>query len=134
VGVGADERVGEGDAVTLFDDPCQELEVDLMADAGAGRHDLEAAERLLAPAQEEVALVVPFELELHVPSERNAGREGVDLDGVIDHELDRDQRIDLRGIAAEIRHRVPHRGEVDDGGHAGQVLEQDARRHERDLL
>src|SRR5690348_17805024 len=37
-------------------------------------------------------------------------------------------RVDLRRVAAEVGHRVPHRREVDDGRHAGQVLEQDARR------
>ena len=31
------------------------------------------------------------------------------------------------------RHRVAHRGEVDDRGHAGEVLQQHARRHEGDL-
>ena len=43
------------------------------------------------------------------------------------------ERIDARGIAAEVGHRVAHRGEVDDRGHAREVLEQDARGHERDF-
>ena len=42
------------------------LEVDLVADAGAGRHHAEIVERLLAPAQELVALAVPLVLELDV--------------------------------------------------------------------
>ena len=37
------------------------------------------------------------------------------------------------GIAAERAHRVAHRGQVDDGRDAGEVLEQDPRRRERDL-
>ena len=41
--------------------------------------------------------------------------------------------LTLRRVAAEVRHRVAHRGEVDDRGHAGEVLEHDARGHERDL-
>jgi hypothetical protein len=52
---------------------------------------------------------------------------------VVDHELGRDQRVDARRVAAELRHRVAHRREVDDGGHAGEVLHDDARRRERDL-
>ena len=43
VRVGADERVRERDAVAVLDDPREVLEVHLVADAGAGRHDLEAA-------------------------------------------------------------------------------------------
>ena len=38
-----------------------------------------------------------------------------------------------RGIAAEVLHRVPHRREVDDRRHAGEVLVEDAARPEGDL-
>ena len=37
------------------------------------------------------------------------------------------------GSPPSARHRVAHRGEVDDGGDAGEVLQQDARRREGDL-
>jgi hypothetical protein len=37
-------------------------------------------------------------------------------------------------VAAQVRHRVAHRGEVDHGRHAGEVLHHDARRREGDLL
>ena len=57
----------------------------------------------------------------------------VDDHGVVDDEVDRHQRVDLLGIAAERGHRVAHRGEVDHGRHAGEVLHQHARRPEGDL-
>ena len=133
VRVGADERVGEGPAVSLLDDPSEELEVHLMDDSRSGRHDLEVPEALLAPAEEGVALAVALELELDVADERAARAEDVDLHRVVDHELDGNQRVDLLRAAAQVRHRVAHRGEVDDGRDAGEVLEQDARRRERDL-
>ena len=133
VRVGADERVGERLAVALLDHAREELEVDLVDDARPGRHDLEVAEALLAPAEEGVALAVALELELDVAREGAARAEDVDLHRVVDHELDRDQRVDLLRVAAEVGHRVPHRREVDDGRDAGEVLEQDARRREGDL-
>ena len=71
VRVGPDERVREGDAVALVDDAREELEVHLVDDAGARRHDLEVVERALAPAQERVALAVALELELGVPEDRS---------------------------------------------------------------
>ena len=37
------------------------------------------------------------------------------------------------GIAAHLGHRVAHGGQVDDARHAGEVLEDDAGRHERQL-
>ena len=133
VRVGADERVREGDAVALLDHPRQVLEVDLVHDARPRRHDLEVAEGLLAPAEERVALAVALELELDVPREGAVRAEDVDLDGVVDHELDGNQRVDLLRVAAEVGHRVPHRGEVDDGRDAGEVLQEHPGRREGDL-
>ena len=104
-----------------------------MHDPGVGRHDREVVERVLAPAQELVALLVALELALRVAAERVARAERVDLDRVVDHELGRDERVDLRRVAAHRRHRVAHRREVDDRRHAGEVLHQHARRRERDL-
>ena len=65
-------RVGRQLAVDLAgeDDAGEVLDVDLVHDAGAGRHDLEVVERALAPAQELVALVVALVLELDVALER----------------------------------------------------------------
>ena len=54
--------------------------------------------------------------------------EVVDLHRVVDHQVDRHQRIDLLRIAAEPLHGGPHGGEVDDARHAGEVLQHDAGR------
>jgi hypothetical protein len=126
VRVGAEHRVGvdRAGAVVLVaeDDGREEFEVNLMDDPGIGRDDAEVAKRLLAPAQERVALAVARELELDVPAERVGGAEVVDLHGVIDDQVRGLQRVDARRIAAERAHRVAHRGEIDDRGHAGEVL------------
>ena len=134
VRVGADERVGIEHAVVLEHDAREVLEVDLVHDAGVGRHGLEALERRLAPAQEGVALAVALVLLLGVDPERLGGAERVDLDRVVDHELDRDERVDRGRVAAHVGHRVAQRGEVDDARHAGEVLQDHARGRERDLL
>ncbi len=129
-----DERVGEGDAAALLHDAREELEVHLVDDPGARRHDLEVVERALAPAQERVALAVALELELRVAEDRTPRGELVHLHRVIDDELDGKERIDLPRVAAQLVHRVAHCREVDDGRHAGEVLEEDAARREGDLL
>ena len=103
VAVGADQRVGKGDfdrlAVALLlrrpDGLGEIFEIDLMADAGAGRHDAEVGEALLAPFQEPVALLVLLVFARHVLAERLAGAEIVDHDRMVDDEVDRHQRIDL---------------------------------------
>ena len=68
--IGADERVGIGDCVgavaavrSSVQTVCARIfEVDLVADAGAGRHDAEVVEGLLAPLQEVVALAVALDI------------------------------------------------------------------------
>ena len=110
------------------------LEVDLVADAGARRHDLHVRERLLAPAQEQVALVVALVLELDVLAERERRAVLVDLHRVIDHEVGRLQRVDRVAGQAELDERVAHRGEVAHRGDAGEVLHQHARGAELDLV
>jgi len=52
---------------------------------------------------------------------------------MVDDEVDGSERIDLLGVAAERSNRVPHGGEIDHGGNAGEVLHQHPRRAEGDL-
>ncbi len=119
----------------LLEDHAREvLEIDLVDDAGVGRHDAEILKRLLAPAQERVALAVAAELERGVEIGGIALGVVIDLDGVIDHELHRLQRIDLLRIAAEPDDAVAHGREIDDRRHAGEVLQQHPRGRERNLL
>jgi len=47
---------------------------------------------------------------------------------VVDHEIDRNQRVDLFRVAAEFDGRIAHGGKVDNSRHAGEVLHQNARR------
>jgi hypothetical protein len=93
VAVGADQRIREGDrpAVHLARPHClrEVLEVHLMTDAGAGRHDPEVLERSLSPAQETVAFAIAPHLKIDVGLERAIVAELVDHHRVIDHQVDR---------------------------------------------
>ena len=53
---------------------------------------------------------------------------------MIDDEIDRLKRIDQRRIAAELRERIAHRGEVHHRGNTCEILKQHARGSESDLL
>ena len=133
VRVGAEQRVREGLAVSRLDDPPQELEVHLVDDPGLGRDDLQVVERLLSPAEEGVPLTVSLVLAVGVDADRHPVGEGVDLDRVVDHELGGKLRVRLRRVAAEVVHRVPHGGEVDDRRNTGEVLVDHPPRREGDL-
>jgi hypothetical protein len=138
VAVGADQRVGIGHlGVAVLggpDDLGEVLEVDLVADAGAGRDDAEIVERTLPPAQEGVALAVALVFELDIAPEAVVAAEAVDLDAVVDDEVAGAQGVDAGGVAAECDHGLAHGGEVDHGRHAGEVLHQHAGRAVGDLL
>ena len=123
VRVGAEERVRVRLAVFGENDPGQVLQV--VTDARVGRDDLQAGERLLAPAQEPVALLVALELELGVAPEgiRPAGEVG-------DHRVVYDQlgghlRLHGHRVAAQGHHGVAHSRQVGDHGHSGEVLHED---------
>ena len=47
---------------------------------------------------------------------------------VVDHQVDRRQRVHLRGIAAQAFHRLAHGGQIHHRRYAGKVLHQDAGR------
>ena len=93
VRVGADQRVGIQHAVLLENAARQELEVHLVADAEPRRDDPQAVKGLRSPLEEAVPLAVAVELHLRVEAERIVPAEVVDLHGVIDHEIDGNQRL-----------------------------------------
>ena len=94
----------------------QELEVHLVDDARARRNHAEVPQRLLAPTQELVPLAVPLELHRDVLRQGVGRAEAVNLHRVVDHQVDRHQRVDPLGIAAEPLHRAPHRRQIDTAG------------------
>ncbi len=128
VRIGPDERVREGDPAagavrSVRDDGRQEFEVDLVDDARSRWHDPQVAEGGLRPAQELVALAVALVFALDVERERAGRPEPVDLDGMIDDEVCRHERVHRRRITAQVRHGVAHDREVHDRRDAGEVLE-----------
>jgi hypothetical protein len=72
--------------------------------------------------------------ELHVLRETLRSPEGVDHHAVVDDEMDRHLRIDLRRIPPELRHRIAHRREIYDGGDPGEILHEHAGGAVLDLL
>ena len=110
------------------------LQVDLVDDSGIWRHHAEIAERGLAPAEQDVALAIALEFEERIEVERIRSAEVIHLDGVVDHQVGGQQRIGAAGIAAHGGQSVTHRGQIHHAGHAGEILQQDARRHEADLF
>ena len=98
VAVGADEanrgrRRRRGPSTTL----ARYSRLTWWHDAGGGRDDAEVVEGLLAPLEELVALAVALELHVDVVVHGIGLPKSVDLHGVVDDQVDGDQRVDLAG-------------------------------------
>src|SRR5690348_17554733 len=118
----------------LWKDNAREvLEIDLVHDSHIGRNDRKIVERRLSPAQERVALAIALKLEDRVRMEGVGRAELIDLNGMVDDKLRRLQRIDRIRIAAEALHGITHRGKIDDGRNAGEVLHQHTRGSKRNF-
>ena len=113
-------------------DSPQMLEVDLMADPHARRHDAKALECLLSPVEQRVAFAVATVLPLQIRGIGIGAAKAIDLHRVIDDQIDRDEGIDSLRIAARSGDRASQGREVDDCRNAGEVLHQHSCRHECD--
>src|SRR5471030_1551504 len=98
---------------------CQVFQVDLVDDAEAWWHDAEGIECLHAPFHELVTLVVTREFQFHVQVQRFLFAVVIDGDRVVDHQVNRHQRLDLLGIDAHFGSHVTHRGQVGQQRYAG---------------
>ena len=135
VGAHAAVREGEWRTVNLFDayDGGEVLKVDLVHDAGSGRHDAELIEGALRPAQQLVALGVPLVLLGNVLLECLARCPAINLHRVVDHQVGGNLRIDAMRIDAQLSRGVAESGKVNDGRHAGEILQHHARGGEGDF-
>lgn len=134
VGVGADKRIREhfGTAVHFAGGHyrCQVFQVDLVHNPGCRRNRTEVVKRFLRPTEQAIAFLVPFEFHVHVVFQGILSAVFVHHDGVVDHEIHRDQGIDPRRISTHPFHRGTKRGQVNDGRYAGKVLQHDPGRFE----
>ncbi|RMP63452.1 hypothetical protein ALQ18_200068 [Pseudomonas marginalis pv. marginalis] len=132
VRIGADQGVRVGDVPAAFVSVPHRLakifQVNLVTDAGAWRHHTEAVEGFLPPTQESVALVIALHFDTHVFFKRIVVTELIHGDRVVNHQVNRRQRVNLVNIATQPLHRFAHGGQIHHRRHAGKVLHQDARR------
>ena len=94
-----------------------------MDNAHSRRHDAEVLERPLAPLQELIPLTVALKLTLGIVEQGKGRAELIDLHRVVDDQIDGHDGVDAVGVATQPRHGRAHGGQIDDGRHAGEVLQ-----------
>ena len=111
----------------------QVFEIDLMHDADTRGHDLERIERLHTPFHELIALFIALEFEFHVDVERILAAVTVHLYRMIDHQIDRHQRLNHFRILAHLVDDLAHRRQISQQRNAGEILQHHARDDERNF-
>ncbi len=133
VAVRSDERVGIGDSVLKRYAGRQIFHINLMADAQTGRKYAQFFKSTLPPFQKLIALAVALKLARHVELQRRGTTGGVELHGMIHHQIHRHLRLNPRRIFAGFLHRRAQRRQIDHARHAGKVLQEHAGRHKGQL-
>src|SRR5437764_4536822 len=105
-----------------------------MHDADSRRNELESLESLLSPFKKLVTLAIALELHVQIEFQRARRTEEIDLYRVINNQIDRHERFDDLRIASEPLHSTAHRREVDNQRNSCEVLQNNARNDEWDLL
>ena len=124
--VGSHQRIGIKGGSIIPNHFGQVFQVDLVDYSGGGRYHPEVIERRPAPFEELISFPVALEFVPRVDAQRIPGVEGVHLDGMIDHQVAGNLRVDPLGggrIAGHADDGVPHGGQINDGGHTGEVLQ-----------
>ena len=98
------------------------LQIDLMANARAGRDRLEIVQRLGTPFQKVIAFGIALIFDFDILFRCLGVAEFVDHDAVVDDQMHWDQRVDLRRVGLQRGHGIAHRGEVNYARHASKIL------------
>ena len=112
VRVGTDERVRIDHAILLEKAWREKLQVELVKNAPARRHQAYAVIGLHRPLHEAEALVVALDLQLHVARERVGCTVVIDGQGVIERHVHRHSRTDGLGCVAHARDGTADGGEI----------------------
>ena len=130
VGVSSHTSVGEGLNHTIdvlgVGHLGKVFNIDLVHNSGARRYHLEVIECGLTPAKELVALAIAFILNVDISGEGVRLSKQIGNHRVINHEFCWREGVDLLRVPAQVDNGLAHRGEIDDAGNTGEVLQNHA--------
>ena len=109
------------------------LKVHLMAYSGIRRDNPEIIEALLSPFQQGVSFPVSLVFFGDILFQRILCAVVIHLNGVINNQIYRNQRIDLHWISAKILNRIPHGSQINHRRNTGKILHQHPGRMKRDF-
>src|SRR5436190_16047626 len=105
-----------------------------MHDADSRRNELERLESLLSPLEKLVTLAIALELHVQIEFQRAGRTEEIHLHRVIDNQINRHERLDDVRVSSEPLHSAAHCREIDNERNSSEILQNNTRNDERDLL
>ncbi len=99
-----------------------------MHDAGHWGDNTEITERHLPPFEELIAFAITLEFDFSIARESISSGEEIHLDGMVNDQVHRHQRIDPLRVTTETCNRGSHRGKVYHCRDSCEILHDDARR------
>jgi hypothetical protein len=112
----------------------QIFEIDLMHNANPRRHNAKGLKSLLSPFKKLITLPVPLELHVKIQAQRLRPAGKIDLYRVVNHQIDGHKRLDDLRIAIHLRYRRTHSRKIYKQRHSGEILQDNPRHDERNLL
>ena len=106
--VGSYNRIGVKHALVVEDNTSQVLQIDLVNDSRARRHDPKVVKGVRSPLQELESFVVTLELHLLIGLPRVLELCDIHLDRMVDDQVHRAEGVNLLGIASQSLHSVTH--------------------------
>ena len=110
------------------------FQIHLMANPRPRRHNAKILKRPLPPFQKLVTLAIALELPLHIRLKRLRRPKFIHHHRMVNHQINRHNRINLLRIAPKALHRLPHRRQIHHGRHTRKILHQHTGRAIRNLM
>ncbi len=130
--IGTNERVRIGNRFAVnFVGPNglrQELEIYLVANAGPGWHHAEIIKGFGAPTEKLITFLVAFKLFFDIGTESVVIAMIINHHRMVDHQINRAERINFLRIATEVLHCLAHCRQINNSRNAGEILHQHAGR------
>ena len=133
--ISADQGIRKSHQVTILvpghHHGCQVFKIDLVDNTRRRRHDPEIIKSLLPPPQELIALAIALKFNFRISPEGIRNGEEIYLHGMIDHQVNRNQRVDFLRVPTLSMYSRPHRSKVHHSWNPGEILHDHAPGKER---
>ena len=128
------QRIGINHPILFPHSLCEIFQIHLMANPCPRRYNAEILKCPLPPFQKFITLAIPLKLPLHIRLKGLRRAKFIHHHRMVNHQINRHNRINLLRIATKALHGFPHRCQIHNRRHARKILHQHAGRAVSNLM